>query len=194
MNYLAHLFLAHPTPESLLGNLIADSIKGNQLAALPFEIQEGVRQHRRVDSFTDRHPLVQRSITRISKNWGWFSGILIDVYHDHLLATTWELYTSEPLREFIDRVQQQCSVHMDSLPGDGRELLEKMIESDRLYSYLTADGIADALERLSRRIRERIPNRPVHLERAMPDLLANHTDLLGDFQIFFPELIAFVRP
>jgi acyl carrier protein phosphodiesterase len=192
MNYLAHLYLAEPTPASLLGNLVADAVKGRDVAALPVEVQRGVRLHRLVDSFTDSHPVVQRSITRISERWGWFSGILIDVYYDHVLAAEWERYSIEPLREFTDRVHRCLWDNIDLLPSEGRELVGKMIASDRLFTYATPEGIADALTRLSRRVLERIPKMAVRLEEALPDLQACHDALATDFHEFFPKLIAFV--
>jgi acyl carrier protein phosphodiesterase len=193
MNYLAHLYLAETTPASLLGNLVADAVKGRDVAALPADVQRGVRLHRLVDSFTDSHPAVQRSITRISERWGWFSGILIDVYYDHILAAEWERYSAEPLRDFTDRVHRCLWDNIDLLPGEGRELVGKLIASDRLFTYATPEGIADALTRLSRRVRERIPKAAVKLEEALPNLQTSHAALAADFHEFFPKLIAFVR-
>jgi acyl carrier protein phosphodiesterase len=192
MNYLAHVYLADPTPDSIIGNLLADFIKGNKIAGLPEGIQQGIRLHRQVDAFTDQHPFVQRSICRISSKWSWYSGILIDVYYDHLLATNWVRYADEPLRAFVDRVHRCLSDRANSiLPG--HEHLPRLIESDRLYSYLSSDGIEDALRLLSRRINERIPSRHVRLEQAVPELSANHSELEEDFHAFFPQLIGFVQ-
>ena len=192
MNYLAHLYLADPTPDSILGNILADFVKGNDVAKLPEGVQLGVKMHRKVDSFTDRHPLVQRSICRISKNWGWFSGILIDVYYDHLLAINWTDYSAEPLRDFIDR-NHRCLVEGAERIQQGGEQLRRMIESDRLFTYASTDGIAEALRRLSLRIAERIPSRAVRLEDAMPELKANREGLQEDFRGFFPELVEYVN-
>jgi acyl carrier protein phosphodiesterase len=188
MNYLAHLYLAEHTPESLIGNLVADFVKGSDLSHLTPGIQRGIRLHRRVDSFTDSHPVVQRSIARISAKWGWFSGILIDVYYDHILATTWEEWSSESLRAFVDRVHQQLAEHVDLSPAAGSEMIGKLIESDRLFSYQTSEGIHDALFWLSRRIRERMPKREIQLEQAVPDLIENTHALTEDFREFFPDL------
>jgi acyl carrier protein phosphodiesterase len=193
MNYLAHLYLADPTPDSLLGNLLADFVKGNEVAQLPPAIQAGVRLHRQLDSFTDRHSLVQRSIGRISESWHWFSGILIDVYYDHILALDWDRYAREPLRQFTDRVHRCLNDNIDRAPPASRELIKRMIESDRLQSYATIEGITEALVRLSRRIRERIPKREVRLELAVPLLQENHAVLCDDFHEFFPQLVEFAR-
>lgn len=195
MNYLAHLFVADSEPASLVGNLIADFVKGSDLSHLPPGVERGIRQHRRVDSFTDCHPVVQRSIGRISAKWGWFSGILIDVYYDHILATTWSEWSAEPLRSFVDRVHRVLLDNVELAPVDGREMIGKLVASDRLHSYSTVAGIHDALSRLSRRIRERMPHRAVELERALPDLQDRLPLLTSDFRAFIPELIsAFQSP
>lgn len=190
MNYLAHLHLADQTPDSLLGNVLADCIKGNELSSFPPSICTGVLLHRQVDSFTDRHPVVQRSICRISRKWGWFSGILIDVYYDHVLARDWLRYAIEPLRHFVDRVHLSFLDGIEHVPVGG-ELLRRLIASDRLYSYVTTAGIADALLHLSHRINQRMPHKNIHLEQAMDDLLENHDDLVRDFHEFYPNLIEF---
>lgn len=193
MNFLAHLHLSHDTPDHRVGNVVADFVKGPAVKLLPETVQAGVRQHRAVDAFTDRHYLVQRSIVRISRNWGWFSGIIIDVYYDHLLARDWDRYADEPLRTFADRmygVMHACVPHVE--PG-ARWFFERFVQDDRLYRYGTADGIADTLARLSQRIAERMPTRAVPLQDAMPDLLANDAGLGEDFRAFYPELVAFAR-
>lgn len=192
MNYLAHLYLADPTPESLMGNLMADLVKGCDLSHLTLGVEQGVRLHRRVDSFTDSHPVVQRSIRRISARWGWYSGILMDVYFDHILAMKWNRWSDVPLRTFVDRIHGSLTQSIDLAPEGGREMIGKLIETDRLYSYSTAEGIHEALFHLSRRIRERMPERDVHLEQAMPDLQANLPALTEDFEFFFPDLIRHV--
>jgi acyl carrier protein phosphodiesterase len=193
MNFLAHLHLAPDTPEDRVGAVAADFVKGPDFHALPPAVQRGVRHHRAVDAYTDRHALVQRSIVRISRNWGWFSGIIVDVYYDHLLARDWERYAAEPLRDFADRMYAILGTHAPLLPMPGRGFVEWFIEDDRLWQYRTSEGIEDTLRRLSRRIAERIPNRAVNLNEAMPDLQANDAGLEEDFRAFYPELIGYSK-
>jgi acyl carrier protein phosphodiesterase len=133
VNFLAHLHVAHDTPDSLVGNAIADHIKGKAFNELPPTIQLGIRQHRAVDAFTDSHQHVQRSITRMSENWGWFSGIIIDVYYDHILAINWDRYSREPLREFTTRMNltlQACQNHISD--EYDQEFYRRFIREDRL--------------------------------------------------------------
>lgn len=65
MNYLAHLFLADDTPESLLGNLLGDFMKGQNIQSYSDAIRQGIRCHQKVDVFTDNHPIFRQSKRRI---------------------------------------------------------------------------------------------------------------------------------
>lgn len=191
MNFLAHLYLSADAPEALVGNLAADFVKGPDVERLPPGVQAGVRQHRTVDGFTDRHPVVQRSIGRIGKTWGWFSGILIDVYYDHVLALDWARYAEVPLRTFVDRVHRVIRDHAGHMPEPARASALRFVECERLMSYARPDGsgVEAALVRLTEWVATRLPRRAVRLYDAMPDLKAAHGELATDFHEFFPEAV-----
>ena len=193
LNFLAHLHLSDGTPGSMIGGIAADFVKGPQVAALPAGIRAGIHLHRQVDGFTDRHPVVQRSIGRIAEGYQWFSGIIIDIYYDHILARDWERYTTEPLATFAARSYVALETLLPQLPPEAHEFVRRFIDDDRLIRYATPEGIEDTLARVSRRIALRIPSRVVRLEDAMPDLLDKHIALAADFHSFYPELIAFAN-
>ena len=67
MNYLAHLFLAEHTPESLLGNLLGDFLQGISKERYSIAIQQGIQLHRKVDAYTDSHPIVKEAKQLVSK-------------------------------------------------------------------------------------------------------------------------------
>jgi acyl carrier protein phosphodiesterase len=191
VNFLAHLHLAAPERGRMLGGVLADLLTPAEIAALPAEVRDGVRLHRLIDAFTDRHPVVQRSVRRVSAGLGWFSGIVIDVYYDHLLARTWGDHAGEPLRDFADRCY---ALFLDAAPGlplEGQRFAERFSADDRLIRYGTVEGIAETLDRVSARIAARMPTRAVRLRDAMPDLLAADAELAADFRVFYPELRAF---
>ncbi len=191
MNFLAHLYLSADDPEAMVGNLAADFVKGADVERLPPGVQAGVRQHRAVDAFTDRHPVVMRSVARIGQAWGWFSGILVDVYYDHVLALDWGWYAEVPLRAFADRVHRVIRDHAAAMPAESRGYALRFVEADRLMSYAVPDGsgVEEALRRLSDRIAARMPRRAVPLHEAMPDLRAAHQELAADFHEFFPDAV-----
>jgi acyl carrier protein phosphodiesterase len=188
VNLLAHALLAERSSASRFGNIIADFLRPSDFERLPPAIQAGIRQHRKVDAYTDRHPVVQRSIARLSRRWGWFSGILIDVYYDHILATDWNRHASNPLAVFVEEVHSAVRDHAALVPDPARGWIERFVEAGRFMSYAIPDGsgIASALEGLSMRIAERMPRRAVRLQDALPDLQSAHEDLLADFREFFP--------
>lgn len=59
MNYLAHLHLASLAESSLLGNLLADFVRGNPAGEYAPEVVAGIMMHRRVDVLTDSLPQVK---------------------------------------------------------------------------------------------------------------------------------------
>lgn len=193
MNYLAHLHLADESPAAKVGNLLADFVKGQDVDRLPEDIQAGIRLHRAVDAYTDCHPIVMRSIRRLGGRLGWYAGIVMDVYYDHLLARSWTRYCSESLRDFADRMYRILSDHLELVTGESRVLLQRLIREDRLVRYRYPSGIAETLERLSSRISERMPRRPVRLQDALPLLRSLDPALEEDFHSFYPQLIAFVE-
>jgi len=191
VNHLAHLLLAEPTPESRLGNIAADYVWHREIAPLPDGVRRGIKQHQQVDSFTDRHPAVQRSIRRLNERWGWFAGIILDVYFDNLLATDWATYCPVPLEQFAFEVNADLLSVVHLLPDSAAESVRHITRTNRIVTYRGLDGIEAALVRLTYIIRQRIPQRAMDLTEAMPDLAANREWLEADFAAFFPELMAF---
>ena len=56
MNFLAHLKLSGDHESIMLGNFIADHIRGNKIHHLPQEVIDGIMLHRKIDYYTDHHP------------------------------------------------------------------------------------------------------------------------------------------
>ncbi|KOC94422.1 ACP phosphodiesterase, partial [Winslowiella iniecta] len=59
MNFLAHLHLATLANSSLLGNLMADFVRGNPHNDWPQPVAAGILLHRRIDVMTDSLPEVR---------------------------------------------------------------------------------------------------------------------------------------
>jgi acyl carrier protein phosphodiesterase len=185
--------LADPDPGLMLGGIVADFAKPPELATLAPEVQDGVRLHRLIDGFTDSHPVVRGSIARISAEYTWFSGIIIDIYYDHVLARDWGRYSLERLDSFAMRAYATIGPYVPQVPDEAADFIYWMIEDNRLVRYATTEGIEDTLARLSRRIAKRLPKNAVRLESAMPLLQEKDAQLAADFHAFYPELIAFAE-
>jgi acyl carrier protein phosphodiesterase len=190
LNFLAHLHLADPDEGLMLGGVLADFVRNPEVVALPANVQVGIRLHRSIDSFTDRHQTVHQSIGRISSRLGWFAGITIDIYYDHILARNWERFAAEPLRVFAIRAYQALESLSSITPPKAEGFLRRFIDQDHICRYATVEGLTHTLTRVSQRIAERIPRKAVWLPDGIPDLLAADRDLEADFQSFYPELMA----
>lgn len=188
MNYLAHLFLSEGTPESLIGNLLGDFVKGSTVNLYPEEIRKGIDLHRKVDSYTDSHPIVRSSKSLVCADRRRFAGVLIDVFYDHFLAKNWLEHSEIPLREFYRGVYKILQDSRDILPESLKQVIPIIIARDLLCSYQEIGGIDIALNRMSLRIK-----RTNNLAGGVEDLTANYQQLESDFRAFFPELINYAK-
>lgn len=191
MNYLAHLFLAESDPDSRIGNLLGDFIKGplSQYASCYSEgILEGIKLHRQIDAFTDTHRIYRESKRRISPRQGLLSGIIIDICYDHFLANHWPKFSDGQLRDFVVDIYDLLESHQQILPTRLQQVLPKMIAEDWLGSYKTLSGLSLTFTRLARRLQ-----RSNHLSTAVDELANNYDELESDFLSFFPEAIGYTR-
>ena len=187
MNYLAHLFLAEETAESLIGNLAGDFVKGPLGERFPPAIAEGIRHHRRVDAFTDEHPSVAAFRRVLIPEQGHYARVIADVFFDHFLAVDFDRWGGEPLASFLGRVCALIDPHVDALPGRLRFVYPRMREW--LPSYATIDGIHITLTNLSYRL-----SRRPHLETATHHLIDSRAELQRRFEAFFPDVVAISSP
>ncbi len=190
MNFLAHLHVADPTPESRLGNLLGDFVRG-----LPDddrfspEIWHAIKMHRHVDAFTDSDPAWKRSRDRLSPNLRRFAGIVVDVFYDHFLIKNWAQF--EPSRtvvDFIAECHDDLRSVMDEAPHEAREVLALMESEGWLISYESISGIDHALYRISHRSPILVP-----IRNSISELEENFEAMEADFQEFYPRLLAFVQ-
>ena len=188
MNYLAHLYLAGDDPAAQVGNLMGDFIKGPIPDTLSPELAAGVRLHRRIDSYTDRHACFRASRRRLARPLQRYGGIIVDVIYDHLLARDWADHHPEPLAKFANRIYESLDAQKADMPPDMRRRVQGMIDSRLLEAYADEVTVAAALERIARRLK-----RPVPLGAAGSDLARDRAGFEADFEDFFPQLKTFVR-
>lgn len=187
MNYLAHLHLGGPRPADLLGSLYGDFVKGPLQGRWPADIEAAIRLHRRIDAFTDSHPLVRQTRVRFSKTRRRYAGILLDVFFDHCLARYWEEYAEEPLPAFTARVYALLASEAQ-LPGRLTELAPRMMQQDWLGSYRDFAVLERVLMGMQRRL-----SRPEGLAGALDELERLYQPLSDDFHAFYPQLQDFAR-
>lgn len=184
MNHLAHFFLSFEQESLLVGNYMADFALGSSYLEMHPEIQQGVLLHRFIDNFTDSHPAVQKSKTRITKTQGKYTPVVVDVFYDHLLAINWNYYSKESLSAFAAKTYKQLDQHKQLFPERLLLRFEHMKTHDWLTHYATSYGIERALAGLSKRAK--FDNQ---MEHAFESLILEKESLQKDFHHFFPEMI-----
>lgn len=104
MNFLAHLYLSQSNTNIMIGNFIADHIRGNNFSHFCKEIQQGVLLHREIDTFTDAHEVVRKSKRRLHERYRHYDGVIIDIFFDHYLAKNWSTYSAIPFKNYTDAI------------------------------------------------------------------------------------------
>ncbi|UCH11128.1 MAG: DUF479 domain-containing protein [Fidelibacterota bacterium] len=188
MNYLAHLFLSDGSDESLVGSLLGDFVKGDDYNGYSAGIRRAILMHRKIDTFTDAHPIHRRSRSRLSDSHRHTRGILVDIFYDHFLAKNWDDYAHEPLPAFTDRAYRVLKNHRDILPARLKKILPWMAADDWLLSYRDVANVGHALRGLSFRLK-----RENDLARGLEELERHYGEFEGDFREFFPLLVDHVR-
>src|SRR5687767_15218976 len=188
MNHLAHLFLAGPSPESLLGNLSGDFVKGSVDGKFSVGVRAGIMEHRRIDAFTDTHPEVAAIRRIIGVDHGHYSRVIGDIFFDHFLACEWSTYARESLPVFLRRTYSALDPLVDSMPGRLRYVYPIMRDEGWLPSYATFDGIWITLFNVSCRF-----SRQPRLELATPLLIHGRAAILHHFSRFMPDVIRFAK-
>jgi len=186
MNFLFHLHLSGDDPDLLTGNFMGDFVKGRLGEGYPPRIVEGIRLHRRIDSFANHNPLFRRSYGRIAPQYGLWRGVLVDLFYDHFLSVGWGEWADEPLATYLGRVRLMIDARRKWLPERLQSLLPVIFE-ELLPSYCEVAGIGVALKRMSYRVKRDNPLAGGELE-----LIRNYAELREDFRCFVPAAREFV--
>lgn len=188
MNYLAHLFLAGSDPEMILGNFIADHVKGSDILKYSEKIRKGISMHRAIDTFTDQHPIVKQSITRLRADFRKYAGVIVDMYYDHYLSAHWDDYSVQDLPDFTKTRYDILNTFQSILPERSARLLFFMEKQNWLLSYGSFDGMQQAFNGMSRRT-----TFESNMELAVVNLKAGYPEFHQEFTEFFPDLQSFVQ-
>ncbi|HHS95469.1 MAG TPA: DUF479 domain-containing protein [Phaeodactylibacter sp.] len=188
MNFLAHLFLSGDDEDLLIGNMIADFLSNKDLPMYSPAVQRGIALHRQIDSYTDQHPIVRKGTLRLQPYHHKYSPVVVDIFYDYFLLKNWESYGDIPLPQFSQKVYLILERRMDEMPTRLKEQLPKMIASDWLLSYGTMEGLSFVFHKLEERaaFNNRFGEAPIHL-------LRYYDAFNEEFNIFFPEVLAFVK-
>lgn len=183
MNFLAHFYFSFDDDDLLLGQFLADDVKGKSYLQYPERVKQGILLHRFIDSTTDQHPLCLQLRALIRPQLGLLSPVAMDVFFDHILASNWSTYHNSTLENFAKDVYLKLEKRSTQLPTQAQLLLEKMKEYNWLAMYANMDDTCILLSQMSKRLSYG------QLLAKAPDVLQSHFDEIKEvFEKFFPQL------
>jgi acyl carrier protein phosphodiesterase len=183
MNYLAHIYLSKEDKELRIGNFIADSVKGKNFSAFPERVAQGIILHRQIDTFTDTHPIVRKSKDLIRGKYGHWSGVIVDIYYDHLLAANWSDFHETPLEIYVQEFYKDLTDEHFILPIKVQRFLPFMIDQNWLYNYATVEGISVIFKQMNHRTKGKS-----NMDVAPVELTKHYKELERHFRLFFEDL------
>lgn len=187
MNFLAHLFLSGRNKETMVGNFIGDFVKGKDLEVrYGAGIAKGIRLHREIDFFTDRHPVVKQSKDRLRPKYRHYSGVITDIFFDHFLARNWNSYSEEFLPDYAEACYDTILSFDGVLPEEVRYMMNFMVKGNWLVNYARLEGIQRALSGMARRSKF-----DSKMDEAIVDLTRDYHLYENEFAEFFPLLMAY---
>jgi len=189
MNFLAHLFLAGDNDESRVGSVLADFVRvptERLEKAFGPRIAAAIIHHRRIDAYTDSHPLVNECVEMLFVRRRHTARIVVDIVYDHFLARNWHRFDPRALDAFIET----CHTTLRGVAPDDQQYPERFrlfarrfVDHAVLPTYATLDGVALALERVASRI-----SCGHRLRGGIRDIEHDYDRLEARFLSFFPEL------
>ena len=190
MNYLAHVYLARPDHEAMLGALLGDFVFGTAaLADWSPVVRREILVHRRVDRYTDDHPQVVQARSLFGEGQRRYAGIALDVYYDHCLARDWDRWSELALDDFTAPFYRYLLSRLDELPGRLHAIAPRIAAHDWLGSYRDRANVDLAVTRIA----TRLSRNGERLVDCLDDLRTHEAAIAGGFEAFFPQLVGHVQ-
>lgn len=183
MNFLAHACLSFHTPDLIVGNLIADLVKGKQIENFPDGIQKGIRLHRMIDAYTDSHPITLQAKHLFDESAGRYGSSFLDVAYDHFLALDASNEPDEGWNSFASYCYAQIEKRGSILPPKFCSMYMYMRKENWLANYGKKWMIERSFERLCMRANYLEDNTPV-----FEDFERHYESIKESYSLFFPDL------
>lgn len=153
MNFLAHLYFSAPDEALIQGGFLGDFVKGPLRGDYIAPIEAGIRLHRHIDSFTDRHPQQKSIRQKLPSKFSRFSGIITDMMCDHFLSKHWADFSEDTLGQFNEQCMSTIQSGNNHLNEQAARVFGYMNEGEWLLKYTNIHYVAAALSRIGQRIR-----------------------------------------
>ncbi len=169
----------------MLGNFLGDFVRRTQSDLLPDKIRQGVELHRFIDHYTDNHSIPHETKRRVRLEFGKYAPVLVDIYYDYCLASSWINYDSRPLSSFVKEAMKSLTAKPTLLPPNAIRFLNYAEANNILVEYGQVKGIDYVLQGMSRRAKFKSG-----MENGALYLAKHKKSILTDFHAFYPQLQA----
>lgn len=191
MNWLAHIFLSEQNIDFQIGNYLADPLKGKLWEDASENLQNGLKTHILIDSFTDSHDIVKRSKNRL-RDSGLLKSIVMDITYDYFLSKHWNKYCNISFEDYTNQFYKKATQRVDSFPFKAANSVERIIKYKILNKYQTLQDLEVAFIRIDRRLSPKLLSRDTTVSYYKA-VSKNINELEEDFIEFFPQLCDMVR-
>lgn len=190
MNFLGHAVLSFKHPEILVGNMIADYVKGKAaLNKFPEKVQSGIVLHRKIDEFTDQHPQTLKLKIYYRPAYRLYAGPCVDHLYDHFLANDpLHFPQQQSLLEFEQNVYQILEQYLEILPAPFNLVFQHMKKNQWLSDIKKIKG----LERSFKRLENKAAYMPDSLE-AYQVSIGHYYEMNQRFFDFMEEVYQFAQ-
>jgi acyl carrier protein phosphodiesterase len=186
MNFVGHIYLSGENERIAIGNFIGDYVKGKGYERYPEDIRKGILIHRDIDATVDAHPAFLNTKALFKETYGRYAGVVVDMAFDHILTKNWDDWHSIPLKKFTRNFYGLLLKNFRALPSQVKEFLPFMIQSNRLYTYASLDGIEKALSIMANYTS--LPNKQAEaahiIQRNETEIAQHFYQLLGDLSLY----------
>lgn len=189
MNILAHLHLATIANSSLIGNTVADFVKGDPYRQYPSEIADGIMLHRKIDRLIDGFAEVKQAKLLFRQSHQRVASITLDIVWDHFLSKYWTEFNShQSLALFNASTKQQIQPYIADYPIDYQDFMSAMWQGKWLENYASLDFVGKVLNGMAKR-------RPklYLLSETLVDFEQNYTILTTLFFQLYPKMCALIE-
>lgn len=188
MNFLAHVFLSGNNENLILGNLIADSVKGKMIDLFADEVKKGILLHRMIDTYTDNHAIVKLSKMRLEPKYKKYAAVIVDIYYDHFLAAHFHRFSTASLSHTAHTAYHILIKNFDILPPKSKRILPFMATQNWLEGYANLHDLQRVFNGMSRRA-----SFASGMEEAIDDLRKDYQSYEEEFFGFFPDVMKYSR-
>jgi acyl carrier protein phosphodiesterase len=186
MNYLAHFHLAGNDPGFIVGALLGDYVKGPIAHQYSTEFLNGIILHRRIDRFSDTHPVQQAVHKVFPAEFRRYNGIIFDMLCDYFLSNNWQQYDQRRLEKYSANIYQILNDHQHLLPTNARAFSLRLRQYDLLCAYKNRTTIEKTLNSIGNRLSRANP-----LTELIHNFWTVSEELEENFHSFYQQLLSY---